>query len=191
VTFTQDELNAFLAKWTELSQVRSALAGRISRPAVVLRANEVILATRVNVDELNAVIGLHLKPALAGDELRMNVTKVTAGRLPIPLGSVLARLNEPLAPLQRRLPAWQRESRLNSSTGAANQDAIKATYARLLLAAVNGRPIEPIVLIPLDGGRGVPVRLIGLDLADGAITLRGRLLSIEERREFVERLKRD
>lgn len=188
VTFTQDELNAFLAKWSELSAVRSALGGQIDRPAVALRKGEVILAARANLGQINSVLGVHLRPTLTADGLRLTLDRVTAGRLPVPRATFDGELSRLTGPLAGRLPEWRREARFDR-TGAATQDAIKALYARLLVESLAGRAVDPVVLIPLEGDRGIPVRLTDVETADGSITVQAVPLDANERSAFLRRLK--
>lgn len=189
VTFTQDELNAFLAKWGELSQVRGVLGGRAERPMVVLRRGELVLAATVEAAGLRTVVAAHLRPVLSDDGLRLNATAFSAGRLPIPAGQVLTRLRPVVEPVRRRLPDWQREARLGSG-GQANEDAVKAAYARLLLATVDGgASVPPVLLIPVDARRALPMRLTEIALVDGSVTLRARPLTAVEQLDFARSLK--
>lgn len=187
VTFTQDELNGFLTKWSELSAVRNARGNRISRPAVALRKGEMILAAKTDLGRLTAVLGVHLHPTVTGDGLRLSLARLTAGRLPLPRGMIQSELSRITTPLVRRLPEWRRNARLDR-TGAANEDALKALYADLLIALLTDRPVDSVVLVPLDGGRGIPVRLTNIELTDGAITVRAAPLNPAARSEFLRRL---
>lgn len=189
VTFTQDELNAFLAKWSELSHVRAATGGQVRRPMVILRPDELILAAKIDAAGMQAVAAVHLRPTLDDAGLRLPITAVTAGRLPVPPAQLLARLKGPLEPMRRRLPDWQAAARLNAA-GHANDDATKALYARLLLAAVDGgHAVEPVLLVPSDGHRAVPVRLTEVSVAEGELTLRARMLAPAERAAFLASLQ--
>ena len=187
VTFTQDELNGFLAKWSELSAVRNAWGNRISRPAVALRKGEIILAAKTDLGRFTAVLGVHLRPTVSGEGLRLSLARLSAGRLPLPRATIEGELSRITAPLARRLPEWRRNARLDR-TGAANEDALKALYAHLLIESLTDQPVDPVVLVPLDGGRGIPVRLTDIELTDGAITVQATPLDPAARSAFLRRL---
>jgi hypothetical protein len=195
VTFTQEELNAFLQKWTELSQVRKALGGRLTRPAVVLRADRLILAGKVNAGQLDSIVGVEFRPSIDGQgRLRMDIEQVSAGKLPVPLAMLSGSFSEGIKALRANLPRWRREARLQTnSSGAAtfDDDAMNVVYAELLLAVLDGRAVEATFPIPLDGRRGVPAEITSLKLEDGAITAQVRLLTPAERADFLQRIKGD
>jgi hypothetical protein len=189
VTFGQEELNAFVLKWSELNALRGQYERFVRRPMVAFEPGRLIFAAEASAGPTEVILSLHaglrLDPS-AG--LVLSVESVRAGRIPLPeaaWGEAIASLRGEMA---RQLPGWQRGARLNRS-GWANEDAVKAVYARLILDALAGRGSSPVVIIPVSSGRGVPVRVSGLELRDGTTTLTLIPLPAGEREAFIEQLR--
>ncbi|MDQ3441517.1 MAG: hypothetical protein M3478_14335 [Planctomycetota bacterium] len=186
VTFTEQELNAFFQEWSTHWEPR--YAERVKDPAVVLRADRIILlGTAV---ELGAIASCHFQPAInERGQLRLTLESVRAGRLPMPEVVWAAQRDRLVAALQQRLPGWQAKATI-AANGVANRDAVAAHMSKLLFDVLARRPREPVLFLPFEeGGRAVPVRLTAVRVTDGELTLTVESMTPADRAGLLERIR--
>src|SRR5579859_5477480 len=88
VSFSEDELNAFFRKWDSTFGWSKAYSPYISEPEIALRDGRIMFAATSN--DLGSVLSIELFPRLEGDQLRLSVWRVLAGKLPLP-GTFMTR----------------------------------------------------------------------------------------------------
>jgi hypothetical protein len=186
VSFTQAELNAFFAKWDQWYGWSRRYQQYISEPALVLRPGRVILAGKMR--ELEAIASFHFDPRLESGALRLQLIGAQVGRLPMPDALWDAQRRTIISTLQARRPAWQNGARMLPG-GSANVDAVKLAGAQLVLQMLGDLPGEPVLFIPEGEGRAVPVRIIGLEVADQAMTLTVQSMTAQQRSDLIDRLR--
>src|SRR5207247_10724859 len=105
------------------------------------------------------MVRLHLAPALDKQgRFDVNLGKVLAGKLPVPQDAVMGPARDrALRAVRSRLPAWQQGARISPS-GIANQDAMYASLAFLMMHTFNHEPGDPVLYLPSGSGL-VPAKL--------------------------------
>ncbi|MEO6435769.1 MAG: hypothetical protein ABIP55_08410 [Tepidisphaeraceae bacterium] len=188
VEFSQQEVNALLDKWSTLHNWRSKYGEFLEDPQVVLRDGNLILAARVR--DLGAIVSFQFRPQLTEEgDLKLDLLKVTGGRLRLPEAVWSAWRNRLVASLQRRMPEWSRRAQI-SPTGSANVPAMTATLSRLLIDVAARKPADPVLFFPLaDGGASVPVKVADVNIEDHTLKLRVRPLTPDERAALLARIR--
>lgn len=189
ISVTEDELNGFFQKWDATFGWSSHYSRYLSDPQVVLRNGRVILAGEVK--ETGTVMSIELAPRLAEGRLWMPVSRVMAGRLPLPRalwGSYRQKLEDSIG---ARLPEWKQQARI-SQDGAANADAVAAAMTELLLDALDDRPAPPVLFLPysLQGSpRSVPVNVTALQVTDNTLTLTVEPMNLRQRQSLLATIR--
>ncbi len=189
VSFSEQELNAFLEKWSVMYNWRDRYSDIVTDPVVVLQKDRLILAGKIK--DMGTITSLHLAPSLdENGKLHLDLAGLQAGRLPLPDSFWAPRRDKLLALLRRHLPEWQRRAKIEEN-GSTNGEAMSAAFSEMLLDAASNTPTEPVLFLPLllDSKRSVPVRLTSLTIEDGTMTLTAKPLSGEERRALLERIR--
>jgi hypothetical protein len=185
VSFTADELTAFLQKWLVLDN--ASWNQYAADPVVVIRDNRLILAATVKT--FGTVVSLHLEPTLDSQgNLHVQSAGIFGGRLPLPGGIWNSQRRTLSAYLQPNMQRWRREARMDAA-GSANDAAMAATITQLLLAVLDNRATEPVIFLPVDENKGMPARLTELRLDNSAITVKVQPMSAPERKAFFSRLR--
>jgi hypothetical protein len=164
LAFTQDELNAALIHWSQFRDVKAQYESFVTDPMLLIRDDRLALAGRV--EEVGRVVQIEFRPYLDGPLKRLAET-VRAELLRV---SSNARLD---------------------SYGTANEEAMSATYFRLLLCAIESRPAEPVLMLRMgaEDERYLPVRLTRVGAAEQNIEFEFEPLPRDERKAFIQRLR--
>lgn len=181
ITFTQDELNAFLGKWSD--QYKSRYESYFSQPYIRLADGKLILMAKAQ--EYDKVLSLHFAPRI--DEqgmLRCEMTSVRIGSLPLPDKLFVKQRQRLEAALRQRLPAWQNGAKVDAG-GASNSNATAATMGKLLLQMMENKPGPAVLFLPLDTKKTVPVRLTELVIHEGEMRITVRPLEAGEREALM------
>jgi hypothetical protein len=188
ITLTQDELNAFVLKWAELNALRAQYEAFIDSPMIVFSENAVTFAAEAK-QPTRCVVSLHAGIELDAGKLKLSLDGIYAGRIPVPSTFWDKQLDQLRDELNDELPKWLAKAQIDPVKGA-NESAIKAAYARLLLSMLAGETSEPVLIIPVSDNRGVPVKVDVLRINDGKLELTATPLSTEEITQFLTRLSR-
>jgi len=188
VEFSQQEINALFDKWSGLYGWREKYGEFLEDPEIVLREGKLILVGRLR--ELGAVTSFQFRPQIDPQgRLRLDLVRVSAGRLPLPESVWGTWRDGTVNALRRHLPAWRARARIDPS-GAANFPAMAATFSRLLFDVAGQRSAEPILFFPLaDGAASVPVEVVEIEVADGVLQLKVEPLTPTERSELLQRIR--
>jgi hypothetical protein len=185
ISFTQDELNGFFQKWDATFGWSEHYRGYLSDPQIVLRDGRLILAA--TVDDLGAVLSIEFEPRLSEGKLYLPVTRVLAGRLPLPR-TLWDRYRDRLAGrLEASLPAWQGGAEL-TARGGANADAVVAAMSELALNALSDQPASPVLFLPYSlrsRPRSMPVKLTALQIVNQKLTLTVEPIDAEQSRQLL------
>jgi hypothetical protein len=192
VTFTEDEVNSFIAAWKNPD--KGPLEQRISRyftgGRVVLDTDAVILAG--HSPAFGALASAQFDPAIdAQGNLNVTLDSILAGRLPIPQAALARQLRSLQFLLQQQLNV-QRSAVAIDPALTANASALAASWLRLLLSALNDQPADPILIIPFNITNlrhGLPVKLTAIQIVPGQITLTLTPLAPEDRQPLLDRLR--
>ena len=190
IEFSDQELNALFDKWSVLHGWRDAYANYLQDPRVILQDDRLILAGRMR--ELGgAVASFQFRPHLdrASGKLRLDIVRVTGGKLPMPEGAWAKWRDQIVNSTRENLPRWRAQARIDAS-GAANFPAMAATLSRLLFAVAAKQPADPVLFLPLAGdGESVPVKVADVAVETGKLTLVVEPMTPAERVALLERIR--
>jgi hypothetical protein len=189
VTFSQEEINALIDRWSGLNAWRSEYEKMVRDPAIIFHRDHVIIAGLVK--DFGAVVSLHFDASVTPDgQLNMKLDRVLGGNLPMPESMYANYRDKLVTKLKEKLPGWQRGAQLDAN-GTANDDALAAGLGRLFLASLRGQPSDPYLFLPMQplGEGSIPMKVTNFDVADGEISLTIVPLTATERRQLVDRLK--
>ena len=188
VEFSQDEINALFEKWSVLYGWGEKYREFVEEPEIVLRDGRLILAGKVR--SFGAVLSVQFSPSMdnAG-QLRLELAEVAGGRLPLPDAMWRSYRSSIESALRRRMSAWRAQAKIDAS-GAANAPAMDATMAQLFFHTMRNEPADPVLFLPLaEGGDSVPVKLRGVQVDDGKLSLAVVPMTTQERRSLLERIR--
>ncbi len=190
VSFTDDELNAFFYKWIQFNHWDQKMGRYLKDPQIILQDGDLILAGQVTADGLmeQTILSIRFKPALdSAGQLMMQIEGISAGRLPLPDAIWESQRAKLEAMVQQKLPSLRRQARI-SDTGTANATAVAMLMGESLLNVLDGQPTAPLVFLPVGQDQGYPMRLTGLRIDKGTITLSAVPLTTAQRGALRERL---
>jgi hypothetical protein len=188
LSFTQDEINSSLIKWSQ--QYKGTIERYVTQPYVALDEGQIILMG--TVPELGRVVSMYLAPKVdEKGQFHCDANNVYLGSLPIPdsmFKTYRAKLENSL---KSKMPGWQKGSKIDTG-GAANPDARALILSRLVLQLLN-RESGPAVLFlprrPEDWNNTVPVRLTEVKIDKEAVTITVNPTSAEERAALAEQIR--
>jgi hypothetical protein len=188
VTFTEGELNGFFNKWDRLYGWTQRYQDRISNPGIVIHEGRLVVAG--DSKELGTVVSIHFDPTLDDKgRLYLKLSKVLAGRLPIPQGFFDQYRTAGRERLAASLPAWQNRAQLRPD-GSANGEAMTVAMGKLFLNVLANEPGEPVLFLPLaERDRSLPVKLTDVTIKDKSLTLTVMPLNRAERADLLKRIK--
>jgi hypothetical protein len=187
VAFTEQELNAAFEKWGITYGWDEAYGQTISDPRIVLHKGRLIVAGKVK--DFGTLVSLHFEPRVdESGRLRFDLARVLGGRLPLP-ESTFDQYREQLEQkLRASLPALQRGAMIKPD-GSANEKAVAATFAKLLLRVLNRQPEEAVLFLPANQGTQVPVKLAEVHIDGKLIALTVQLMTPQERAALLEHIR--
>jgi len=192
VSFDEDEINSFMATWknAETSDIEQRIARYFTDGRIVFEDDSVILAGES--PEFGTLVSAEFSPSIDDQgNLRLDLSSLSAGRLPIPKSAVAGKMQRLQFLLEQQLWQKQRYVRIDESL-TANGPAVAASWIQHLLAAMNEQPTDPTVIIPFDMTdlrRGLPVKVIAMKVVQGSISLTLEAVSAEEREPLLKTLK--
>lgn len=189
ISLTEDELNAFFAKWDESLKWSGKYDAHVTNPMLILQDDRLILAATVK--DADTLVSLHLEPKL--DErgmLRLRLVRVMGGRLPLPqvfwdrYRSTVTRM------MVNKLDVLRDKAEI-AADGTANAAAVGTAINRLLLHSVNDQPAEPVLFLPHGASpkEGFPVKLTQVAIKGKVFTMTVVPMNAAERKELIGRLR--
>jgi hypothetical protein len=192
ITFSELQLNAFLAKWSvPLKGVASQVSRYIANPKVVLLSGRLLIAGNLPSSGIlsHTVESVEFDPSIEADgQFSLELSHVYCGRLPVALALINGPRHKLTSQLQTSIPQWESRAAV-SPQGVANRYAFDAALGKTLLAGLKGYATDSIVFLPCDltdFRRFVPVRLTQVSLADRSVTFAMRPLSDFELKELLK-----
>jgi uncharacterized protein YpmS len=184
ITFTQDELSAFILRWTDANSEKTDRY--IKGPQFVLRDSQIIFGGQIA--ELGQFGAIQLEPSL--DEkglLHLDIAEIRAGQLRVPQAFIESHLAKARTTLEQWLPAWQQNARID--VRGANSDAVKAAMTELLLNTLRDKPSQPVFFMPTVDRKIVPVKLTDVSISNGSITLTVQPLTPADRKIALDAIR--
>lgn len=176
-TFTAEQVNRYLASVDEIAALLpEGQAGRVQEmmdaaglagPAVAIRGGRITLM--VQSGRFGNIVSADLRPRVKDSgQLVVPLRAVRVGWLPVPQGLVRGRLMKTKDKLLALQAAQRADRDVPGGLAEADLAAAAANYAlRMVLAALDGQPVEP------EGRyRGHRIRLTGIDAFAGQLTVR-------------------
>jgi hypothetical protein len=187
VTFTEQELNAAFEKWGKAYGWDTAYGHYITDPRIILHDGRLIFAG--DVPSVGTVVSLHFQPAVDQEgRLQFELVRVLGGRLPLPESAFDKYRRKLEAKVRASLPELQRGADIKPD-GSANDKAVAAALAKLLLRVLDRRPGEAVVFLPANQGTRVPVKLADVNIEGKSIGLTVQLMTPQERAELLRRIR--
>lgn len=192
VSFDEEEINSFITSWQNPG--KSSLEQRVDRyftdGRVVLVDDGLILVGESPA--LGTLASAQFNPRIDGQgNLRVDLDSVRAGMLPIPRAALSDRIGRLQSLLQEQLYAEQPTIRIDPSQ-TANASALAASWLRLVISSLSGRPTGAMLVIPFDMSNlhhGFPVKLTGIRIVEGEITLTMQPLAPEDGEKLLKMLR--
>jgi hypothetical protein len=187
VSFTDDELNSFFQTWQSHLNWRASYEKRFTDPVILVREGKLILAARIK--DLDIVTSIHVQPGLDSDgRLRLEIVRVLGGKLPLPRAILDRYSQHVINSVAARVPAWRAWARIDE-TGSANNPAIYAAMAELLINTFENRSSEAVLFVPILDESAVPVRIVDLQIENNALTMRVLPMSEPERTALLKSIQ--
>jgi hypothetical protein len=187
VIFTEQELNAAFEKWGRAYGWDEAYGQFVKDPRIVLHEGRFIVAG--DVKDFGTIISLHFQPAVdPKGQLRFELARVLAGRLPLPESAFDGYREKLEQKMRASLPALQRGAKIEPD-GSANDKAVAASFAKLLLRVLDRRPEEAVLFLPANQGKQVPVKLADVTIDGKSIGLTVQLMTPAERAQLLEHIR--
>jgi len=187
VSFTEQELNAAFEKWGKAYGWDTAYGQYITDPRIVLHDGRLIFAG--DVPSFGTVVSLHFQPAVDPQgRLQFELVRVLGGRLPLPEAAFDKYREKLEQKVRSSLAELQRGADIKPD-GSANDKAVAAALAKLLLRVLDRQPGEAVLFLPANQGARVPVKLADVNMEGKSIGLTVQLMTPQERTELLQRIR--
>ncbi len=191
LNFTQEELNAFLDKWSVMLKQRGRdVNDYVQDPMIVLQPDRLIFAGQVR-EVGDFIASLHMVPMLDQQgNLLMKLKSLQSGNFPLPRLMWARPINKLKRVLQDRLPPLRQEAQLFPD-GTVNEAAVRAAAELILLDVLNEKPSEPVLFLPLlDKPVAVPVRVVAINVTDQNISITAQPLTGEQLQKLIQWIRK-
>ena len=189
VSFSEDELNGFFQKWDSTFGWSNAYSAYLSEPQIALRDGRLILGATAK--DLGSVLSVELTPRLDNNQLHVSVTRVLAGKLPLPSTFWNRYRQQLVSMVTSDLPRWRSGAEI-SPQGGANTDAVSIAMGELLIDTLEDRPAPPVLFLPYSmqsRPRSLPVKVTDLRIQDRTLTMTVEPLNAHERKTLLDELR--
>ena len=187
VTFTEQELNAAFQKWGQAYGWDTAYGQYIKDPRIVLHDGRLIVAG--DVESFGTMVSLHFEPAVDENRrLQFQLARVLAGRLPLPESAFDGYREKLEQKLRASLPELQRGADIKPD-GSANDKAVAAALAKLLLRVLDRQPEEAVLFLPANQGARVPVKVADVSIEGKEIGMTVQLMTAQERAALLRHIR--
>ena len=180
VNFSEEELNAFL-----LHNFKDRLDDYVDDPGIFLGDGAIILAGQIK--ESGYVVSFHFEPKIDEQgKLHLKLVRSYGGALPVPQSMLTAQFDKVRSALKQRLPGWQESAALDAR--GANSSAVAASLGKLILNSLDNQPADPILFMPDDSGKSLPLRLVDVSVGK-ELTLTVQPLTPEQRAQLIKSIR--
>jgi hypothetical protein len=180
VKFSEEEINAFL-----LHNFKDRLDEYVDDAGIFLGERVIILAGQIK--DSGYVVSFHFEPKIDEQgKLHLRLVRSYGGALPVPQSMVNAQFDRVRDALKRRIPGWQESAALDAR--GANNSAVAASLGKLILNALDDKPADPILFMPDDNGKSLPLRLVDISVGK-ELTLTVQPLTPEQRAELIKSIR--
>jgi hypothetical protein len=180
LTLSDTDLTALGLKWARLDGYEQQYQQYLTNPTLRFTNGGVVLA---GTSAAGPVLSIRFGLGLEGEQLRVRLESLRAGRMPIPkaiIGQVRERMMEEIAARSRQ---WKLDARLDAR-GLGNTAFTLAVAARLAQAVLSDQPTDSALMIPIDDRRSLPVRITALTSDAGTLTVTLNVVPFERRSQL-------
>ncbi|MDB5323738.1 MAG: hypothetical protein JWN40_5369 [Phycisphaerales bacterium] len=185
LSFTQDEINSFLWKWSQ--PYEGNYKQYVTHPFIALEEGSIVLMA--TVPEFDRVVSAFFEPKL--DEkgmLHSDLASLKLGAMPLPQALFSSKREKVENALRSRLPNWQNRAKIDS-TGLANSDAQSAWLGKLVLQLLNRQPSPAVIFVHTEKSNAVPVRLTNVTVEKGTLSITVQPMDAAERAALLEQIR--
>jgi len=180
VTFSEEELNAFL-----LHNFKDRLDDYVEDPGIFLGDGKIILAGQIKGS--GYVVSFHFAPTIDEQgKLLMKLVGSYGGALPVPQSMLDSQFEKVRQALKGHIPAWQESATVDAR--GANGTAVAVAMGKLILNALDDKPADPILFMPDDNGKALPLRLVDISVGK-ELMLTVQPLTPEQRAELIRSIR--
>jgi hypothetical protein len=186
LSFTQDELNATLWKWS--GPYKANYERYVTDPFISLQTGTITLMA--TSPEFGRVLSAGFEPKI--DEkgmLHCDLGSLKLGSLPLPEGVLSSKREKLEAALMAKLPQWQTGAKIDA-TGVANSDAKAADLSKMILQLLHHEPSPAVIFVQNDAKHTIPVRLTKVTVEEGSLTITVQPMTAGERGELLEAIRK-
>ena len=185
LSFTQDEINSFLWKWSQPYEAN--YQHYVTHPFIALEEGSIVLMG--TVPEFDRVVSAFFEPKLDDKGmLHSDLASLKLGAMPLPQALFSSKREKVENALRSRLPNWQNRAKIDS-TGLANGDAQSAWLGKLVLQMLNRQPSPAVIFVHTEKSNAVPVRLTNVTVEKGALSITVQPMTAEERGALLEQIR--
>jgi uncharacterized protein YpmS len=190
IDLTEEEINAFLAKWEQKFGWKERFSKYVTDPVIVLEDNQLILAGTAK--DWDTVVSIHFDVGIEKDgKLSVKVARVMAGTLPLPRTYFNGYAQKLLPAMDEKVLQLREDADIDAS-GCANGPAVSLAMAELLENILHDEPSEPVLFLPERVGhnsRSLPVRITGVKIADKTLSLAFEPMTVGQREALLQHLR--
>jgi len=180
VTFSEEELNAFL-----LHNFKERLDDYVDDPGIFLGDGAIILAGEIK--DSGYVVSFHFEPKIDEQgKLHLRLVRSYGGALPVPQSMLNAQFEKVRGALKSRIPTWQESAAMDAR--GANNSAVAASMGKLILNSLDDKPADPILFMPDDTGKSLPLRLVDISVGQ-ELRLTVQPLTPEQRADLIKSIR--
>lgn len=189
VTFSEDEINAVLLRWMELSGWRDRIERHAQSPQVRFDGKRLIVGARVT--QLNRIVGAHFQPDVKDGRLDMRLQQLTAGSQWVPLVFLGSYIDKAEKGLRAKLPGLQKKAALGPQ-GDANIEALTVSFSLMVLDILDEKSSDPRVFIQAgpDSRQRIAVQVLEIYVEGGELHVVARALKPDEQQQMLDDLKK-
>ncbi len=187
LNLNEEEINAFLMHAADIYGWKPHYEDYVTDPGVFLEDGHINIAG--NVVEVGGVMSLVFDPRLdENGQLRMDLSQILSGRLPVPRVMLNSQIQKLTDLLEKNLPHWEDKAKFDPQ-GRANRGAAGAAMTKLLLNALNSKPSDPVIFLPLEGSDYAPLKVTAMTIKGNNLSMTMRLLTMAERTTYLDNIK--
>jgi hypothetical protein len=145
----------------------------------------IILAGQVK--DSGYVVSFHFEPKIdEAGKLSLRLAGSYGGALPVPQSMLNAQFEKIRGVIRQRMPSWQQTAAMDAR--GANNSAVAASMSKLLLSAMDNKPAEPVLFMPDENGRALPLRLVEIKVGE-ELKLTVQPMTPQQRAELLESIR--
>jgi hypothetical protein len=133
------------------------------------------------------VVSFHFEPKMTeAGKLHLRLAGSYGGALPVPQSMLNAQFEKLRTTLREKMRYWQQSAAMDAR--GANASAVAASLGKLLLSAMDDKPAEPVLFMPDENDRALPLRLVDIKVGE-ELMLTVQPMTPQQRAELLESIR--